>query len=215
MIYSISYMIYFLEPIFINRKKNMPVTRIEPIFNERGKFEGYKDVYTGEKYGLPTLTGKGKRSPYLEWYMGNQRLAREIFAKDRDFKGDTHRVLWFLISVLDFENWIQLSITDIAKELEMRQPNVSREIKLLEKKKIIIRGKKIGRSSSFRFNPDYIWKGEVINLEKYRDEKEQERIKELKNKTNKRKQKKLKELSEEYNISIEKLLELQNKLNLS
>lgn len=180
-------------------------TRVEPIFDEKGKFEGYRDIYTGKRYGLPMLSEKVKRSPYLEWYMGNQRLAREVFAKDKELKGETHRVLWFLISVLDFENWIEISITDMAKELDILRPNVSRAIKLLEKKEIIIRGSKIGSSYLFQFNPDFMWKGDVINLEKYRREKEEDRIKTLKEKTNKRKNKKFEEFSKKYNIPIEDL----------
>ncbi len=185
----------------------MSSTRVQPIFDDQGRFKGYIDIYTGEKYGLPILKAKGKKSPYLEWYMGNQRLAREVFAKDKDFKSETHRVLWFLISILDFENWIQLSITEIAKELDMLRPNVSKAIKLLETKQIIIRGDKIGRSFSFRFNPDYIWKGDVINLEKYREKQERKKIKNLRNKISNKRNQKLEKLSKEYNIPIEKLQE--------
>ena len=150
----------------------MAVTRVKPLFDERGRMRGYEDIYTGEQYGLPVLVGR-KNSPYANgWYMGNQELAREVFAKDKDIKSETHRVLWFIISVLDFENWVQLSITEIANELGMRQPNVSKAIKVLENKEVIIRGPKVGRSFSFRFNPDFGWKGKVKNLDDYRRERE-------------------------------------------
>ena len=152
----------------------MAVTRVKPIFDDRGKMRGYEDIYTGEQYGLPVLVGR-KDSPYANgWYMGNQELAREIFAKDKDIKSETHRVLWFIISILDFENWVQLSITEIANELGMRQPNVSKAIKVLENKEVIIRGPKVGRSFSFRFNPEFGWKGKVKNLDHYRKQKEDE-----------------------------------------
>jgi len=150
----------------------MPVTRIKPLFDERGKMRGYEDIYTGEQYGLPVLVGR-KNNPYANgWYMGNQELAREVFAKDKDIKSETHRVLWFIISILDFENWVQLSITEIANELGMLQPNVSKAIKVLENKEVIIRGPKVGRSFSFRFNPEFGWKGKVKNLDDYRKERE-------------------------------------------
>jgi DNA-binding transcriptional regulator GbsR (MarR family) len=152
----------------------MAVTRVKPIFDDRGKMRGYEDIYTGEQFGLPVLVGR-KDSPYANgWYMGNQELAREIFAKDKDIKSETHRVLWFIISILDFENWVQLSITEIANELGMRQPNVSKAIKVLENKEVIIRGPKVGRSFSFRFNPEFGWKGKVKNLDHYRKQKEDE-----------------------------------------
>ena len=152
----------------------MAVTRVKPIFDDRGKMRGYEDIYTGEQFGLPVLVGR-KDSPYSNgWYMGNQELAREIFAKDKDIKSETHRVLWFIISILDFENWVQLSITEIANELGMRQPNVSKAIKVLENKEVIIRGPKVGRFFTFRINPEFGWKGKVKNLDHYRKQKEDE-----------------------------------------
>jgi len=188
----------------MNKKRNKRVKRMEVIFDEKGKFGAYKDIYTGDRYGLPMLKNN-KKSPYLEWYMGNQKLAGEVFATDKDLKGETHRVLWLLISVLDYENWIYISITDIGKKLDMLRPNVSKAIKLLEKKEIIIRGPKIGSSFSFRFNPDFIWKGDVNVLEKYREEEEKKRIKDLKSKTDRRKKQKIEEFSKEHNIPLEKL----------
>ncbi len=88
----------------------MPITRIKPLFDEKGRMRGDEDIYTGERYGLPVLVGR-KESPYGNgWYMGNQKLARKVFAKDKEIKSETHPVLWFLISILDFENGVQLSI---------------------------------------------------------------------------------------------------------
>ena len=147
----------------------MSVTRIKPLFNKQGKLEGYKDIYTGEEYGFPVIIGR-KKSPYQGWVMNNQEAMR-ILAKDKDIKGETHRVLWFIGGILDFENWVHISITEIAQELEMQRQNVSKAIKLLEKKEIILRGPKVGRSHTFMLNPYFGWKGKVKNLEKYREDK--------------------------------------------
>ncbi len=182
--YLIAYGLYVIAYGFLcNGEVFMAVTRIKPIFDIKGKMRGYEDIYTGEQYGFPVLVGR-KNNPYTNgWYMGNQELAREIFAKDKDFKSETHRVLWFIISILDFENWVQLSITEMADELGMRQPNVSKAIKVLENKGVIIRGPKVGRSFSFRFNPDFGWKGKVRNLDEYRqqrdDQERQDKIREM------------------------------------
>ena len=194
----------------------MAITRIKPLFDERGKMRGYEDIYTGEQYGLPVLVGR-KNNPYANgWYMGNQELAREVFAKDKDIKSETHRVLWFIISILDFENWVQLSITEIANELGMRQPNVSKAIKVLENKEVILRGPKVGRSFSFRFNPEFGWKGKVKNLDDYRKEKEDQEN-HRKNRTRYEENLKLVELSKEdqlimaikeKKVDIEKLYDL-------
>ena len=148
----------------------MSVTRIKPIFNKQGKLEGYEDTYTGEKYGFPVIVGR-KINPYSQGWVMNSQEGMRILAKDKDIKAETHRVLWFIGGILDFENWVHISITEIAQELDMQRSSVSRAIKLLEKKEIILRGPKVGRSHTFMLNPYFGWKGKVKNLEKYREEK--------------------------------------------
>ena len=55
-------------------------------------------------------------------------------------------------------------------------------INLLEKKEIILRGPKVGRSYAFRLNPYFGWKGKVKNLDQYRKEKDNQETKDLKRK---------------------------------
>ncbi len=151
----------------------MTVTRIKPLYDELGKIKGYVDKYTGEEFGFPVIFGR-KRNPYGKgWIMNNQEAAI-LLAKDKGIKGETHRVLWFIIGILNFENWIQISITEIAQELNLKQPAVSRAMKVLEEKGIILRGPKVGRSYAFMLNPEFGWKGKVKNLDDYRKEKEEE-----------------------------------------
>ena len=109
----------------------------------------------------------------------NSQEAMVILAIDKDIKGETHRVLWFIGGILDFENWVQLSVTEIAQELELKRPNVSRAIKLLEQKEIIIRGPKVGRSHAFMLNPEFGWKGKVKNLDEYRKERDDQENREI------------------------------------
>jgi DNA-binding transcriptional ArsR family regulator len=151
----------------------MAVTRIKPLYDKTGRLQGYVDKYSGEEFGFPVIFGR-KRNPYSNgWVMNNQEAAI-LLAKDKDIKGETHRVLWFIIGVLDFENWVQISITEIAKEVKMHRPDVSKAMKVLEDKGIILRGPKLGRSFAFMLNPEFGWKGKVKNLDDYRREKEEE-----------------------------------------
>ncbi len=151
----------------------MAVTRLKPLYDNKGKIKGYVDKYTGEEYGFPVIVGR-KKKPYGKGWVMNSQEAMLAVAKDKDIKGETHRVLWFIGGVLDFENWVQISITEIAKELEMHQPDVSKAIKKLENKEIILRGPKVGRSYAFMLNPEFGWKGDVANLNEYRRQKEDE-----------------------------------------
>ena len=151
----------------------MAVTRLKPFYDKEGNIKGYVDKYTGEEYGFPVIVGRKKR-PYGNGWVMNSQEAMVAVAKDKDIKGETHRVLWFIGGILDFENWVQLSITEIAKELDMHQPDVSKAMKKLENKAIILRGPKVGRSYAFMLNPEFGWKGDVANLNEYRKKREDE-----------------------------------------
>ena len=151
----------------------MPVTRLKPLYDRNGKIKGYVDKYTGEDFGFPVVCGR-KRNPYIIGWVMNSQEAMVALAKDKDIKGETHRVLWFIGGILDFENWVQLSITEIGNELDLKQQAVSRAMKVLEEKEIILRGPKVGRSYAFMLNPNFGWKGKVKNLDDYRKQKEDE-----------------------------------------
>ena len=152
----------------------MPVKKVRP--NPIG--HGFIDTYTGEFYdGITVIVGK-KRNPYTKGWVMNSQEALEIVAKDRGLRGETvFRVLLFICARLDFENWVQVTLKEIGDELGIHKPDVSKAIKLLEEKEIILRGPKFGRSYAFRLNPYYGWKGKVTNLEDYRQKEWDNQIK--------------------------------------
>lgn len=76
------------------------------------------------------------------------------------------RVLFAVLAKLDFENYLLLSIADLADEIGMQRPNVSSSITKLEKLGVLTRGPKAGRSSTFRLNPSFGWKGSATNHQK-------------------------------------------------
>jgi len=163
------------------------------------------DKDTGEQIdGVIVLCGV-KINPYAGGWIVNSQEALKLLAVDKDLTGETYKVLLYLFSILDFENWIQIPQTEIAKELHIHRQHVNRAIKKLESKEILLKGPKLGRSYSFRLNPNFGWKGKPINLEKYRQEKEREKLEKLKNKFDKGKNRRLKILSEEYNIPLDKI----------
>lgn len=128
---------------------------------------GTIDLDTGELIeGVPVWVG-GKPKIRDGWLMTFQDSLAEL-AKDPDLKGEHWRVYSYLVSQLDFDNFIQISQKEIADTLNMNKSNVSQAIKLLSDKKIIFRGPKIARSSSFRLNEHYGWKGKVKNFKEAR-----------------------------------------------
>lgn len=155
----------------------MPVKKVRP--NPIG--HGFIDTYTGKFYdGIAVIIGK-KRDPYTQGWIMNSQEALEIIAKDKGLRGETvFRVFLFVCARLDFENWVQVTLREIADELGIYKPDVSKAIKALEEKEIILRGPKFGRSYAFRLNPHYGWKGKVTNLEDYRRQEWDDKSKNLK-----------------------------------
>jgi hypothetical protein len=138
------------------------------------------DLDTGEILDGVLVYCGVKVNPYGGGWIMNSQKALEELAIDDDLTGKTYKVLLVIMGRLDFENWIQISQTEIAEKLKMKLPHVSRAISLLIKKRIILRGPKLGRSYAFRLNPDFGWKGKVKNLNDYRREEQDRRRKEFK-----------------------------------
>ena len=94
----------------------------------------------------------------------------EEIAKDPELTLEPKNVLFYLYSKLDFENFIQQTQMDIAEGLGMKKQQVSRAMKLLTAKGIVLEGPKVGRSRCYRLNPNYGWKGKVKTLQEARKE---------------------------------------------
>jgi len=108
-------------------------------------------------YPKPKITGN-------RWIMTFQDSLITI-AKDKEFTGPAKTVLFFLMGNLEFENYIHIKQVDVAKELEMHKTDVSKAMKLLVNKGIIMKVKE-GATSGYKLNPHYGWKGKVVNRDK-------------------------------------------------
>lgn len=92
---------------------------------------------------------------------------------------EQYRVLMYLLGKLDFSNYLRITQTDIAKDLDMRQPHVSRAIKALKSLDILAEGPHVGNAKTYRLNPHMAHKGrnqkqtivEYDELRKARDSK--------------------------------------------
>lgn len=122
------------------------------------------DADTGERLeGVAVLVG-GKKSAFTKiygrrWFVVSQE-PMAMLAADKDMTLEPHRVLLYLMSRLDFDNFIYVTQAEIADYLGIKKPNVSRAMKLLERKGLILRGPKLGHSHAWRLNPDYGYKGD-------------------------------------------------------
>jgi DNA-binding transcriptional ArsR family regulator len=130
------------------------------------------DESTGEllDQGVPVWVGAKIKSPYAGgWYMQSQEGAA-LIAKDKEMAGRPTRVLLYLASRLDFNNYIQVPNSEIAEDLDLDKANVSRALALLERKGVLLRGPKVGKSYGWRLNPNFGWKGKVKGMRDARRE---------------------------------------------
>lgn len=114
-------------------------------------------------------------SPRCSSIYGNRWLQMSqdawlALAKDRELWGLPQAVLHYLCGRLDFENWVSIPQKEIVDYLDVDKSNVSKAISLLVQKKILIKGPTIGRSSSYRLNPHYGWKGDNKKAREYQME---------------------------------------------
>ncbi|EDE7522522.1 MarR family transcriptional regulator [Salmonella enterica subsp. enterica serovar Enteritidis] len=122
------------------------------------------DLETGEVLGGFVAVIRPKQKSAFERHFTMNQAALELLAKT--LTGEQFKVLMMLLASLDYENFIQVAQADIAEKLEMQKTNVSRSIKGLINLGVIIEGPKIGRSKSYRLNPQFGWKGTVNNHKK-------------------------------------------------
>lgn len=126
------------------------------------------DLTTGEILGRGENRGSfifvpSKPKLKEKWFMFFQNACEKL-ALDKTLSGASFRVLMYLLSNLDFENYILIQQVEIAEKLEMKRANVSRAIKQLTDKGILVKGPKLGRTYSYKLNSTYGWKGKVIKL---------------------------------------------------
>lgn len=122
------------------------------------------DLETGEDLGgFVAVIRPRQKSSFQRHFTMNQAALLTIA---NELNHDQMRVLMVLLADLDYENYIQVAQIDIAEALRMQKTHVSRAIKNLIEFGIIIEGPKIGRSKTYRLNPQFGWKGTVTNHRK-------------------------------------------------
>ena len=78
---------------------------------------------------------------------------------EQDMTGEQWRVFAYLVSRLDFDNYLKVQQTDICEKLKLKKPNVSRAIKRLVELNVIAVGPMAGRSKTYRLNPRIAHRG--------------------------------------------------------
>lgn len=77
----------------------------------------------------------------------------------QNLPNEQYRVLMYLMSKLDFENYLRITQMNVAEALNMKQPSVSKAIKGLLERDVLITGPKVGTAKTYRLNPRMAYKG--------------------------------------------------------
>lgn len=129
--------------------------RIQTVNTKTGEIKDGYFVYVA--YPKPKIKN-------TRWMMTFQD-SLEMIATDSDITGQTLKVMLLLMANLEFENYITIKQVTIAQKLKIDKADVSKAIKLLVNKEIILKVKE-GTTTGYRLNPNYGWKGKVENMEK-------------------------------------------------
>jgi len=115
------------------------------------------DASTGEVDDVVLVAVPKRSNGFTEgWVAMSQNALKQIAEIDRL---EDMRVLMMLLSILDFENYILVQQKALANALDMDKAQVSRAVRRLTERGILIKGPKAGRSWTYRLNPTYGWKG--------------------------------------------------------
>jgi len=120
----------------------------------------YVDADTGEAYDLVAVP----RSQSRHWntggfFMGMIQAFDDI--ANADWPEGDYRVFIKLMGRLDWENYLHLDVSELAKEMGRDRTGVSRAISRFVKRGILHRGPRVGRSYTYRLDPSTAWRGKA------------------------------------------------------
>lgn len=140
---------------------------------------GQHDADTGEVLSegfIAYVAPKRKNGFGSKWLAMAQDAIQKLAKHRRELGEEGYAVLFSMISRVDYENVYQaISHADLAAELDMQRPNVSRAVKRLVDLGVFLMGPKVGRTNTYRLNPEFGWKGSakahVVALDQVRKQR--------------------------------------------
>lgn len=117
----------------------------------------YADIETGEVVDFVAVPRREKVSGGDPWLMVIQNAAERI--ADEAWPAGDYQVMWKLVGRLDWENFLLLDMSSLAKDMGRTRESVSRAVARLVDRHVLLKGPRIGRSASYRLDPSFGWKG--------------------------------------------------------
>lgn len=120
---------------------------------------GYANIETGEVVDfVPVPRYQSHAYHSGGFFMGYQEaLARVIDSPD--LTDGELRVLFKLLTRLEYNSVVLVNVSELAREMGRNRQAVSKSIKALVERSVLVRGPKMGRTSSYMLNPDLAFVG--------------------------------------------------------
>ena len=103
----------------------------------------------------------------------------KLIASCEELNGTDLKVFMFMLSELDFENYIRVTQKRITEHTKIRQQHVSTALTKLTKLNIIEKVT-LDNLKAYRLNPSYAWKGKISAFQKDEKERKQEAVSQAK-----------------------------------
>lgn len=117
---------------------------------------GYADTETGEVFDLIAVPRERAAGGFV---MAQQAALERLTTAANCLKLGDYQVLMALFARLDWDNFLHLDLSDLAKKLGRDRAGLSRAVARLVAEGVLIRGPKVGRSHTYRLDPNLGWKG--------------------------------------------------------
>jgi biotin operon repressor len=131
-----------------------------------GAGEEWFDSETGERLdGFVMYVAHRKVHAFGERWMAMAQNTAELLAHS-DLGGAEFKIMFLLISKLDFENHLLINQSELAGEMGMHRQHVHKSIKRLVEVGVILEGPKFKQSRTYKLNPEFGWKGSTANHKK-------------------------------------------------
>ena len=138
------------------------------------------DLETGEVFLGLAMAFKKKypREIQQDGFFTMFMFGSDFIGELDDLSGADYRILFKMLSHLEFQNWIYVTHQTIADELQLKRSNVSRSIKKLIERGVIEKQKdpKDKRRMIYRLNPACGWRGDANQWKKEMYDRKTEKV---------------------------------------
>jgi hypothetical protein len=129
----------------------------------------YQDEETGDRVAVVVYVPKKKDvSEGLGGWTVTWQEAHVNIARDKRLNLTDRRVLELLRGVLDFDNWIRISLTEIGDIIEVDRSNVAKAMTKLTELGIVLVGPAVKTVKTYRLSPTIAYKGSLAHAAKER-----------------------------------------------